>query len=202
MVQQIQIVLVDSFQLNSKSLFSSHSESLFENGIMEKQMSIKDKRIKFKKWIDDGVSFYDNENTFLPSHRLLLDVWNVHDSYPYVYSDTNSPIEGQYSLHIKSESKNIYYLFNEINPVSGYLSFKIKNNKEKCRINLFRYEYDKNNNIIVPKRINDIVICDNLVHTYIFYFDKSEFQGASVLFLMESDSPDIIIDELNYYPRF
>ena len=180
---------------------SNDVSNLLRNGDIETQISQPQVRILFRQWINDNALFYDNDTLLFPKNDVILNTWSpLNGQYPKVFSDSTSPINGSYSLHCTSSYPFKIFLFNKIEPHSGYLSFKIKNlSNDNLSFTLECYNYDDNNKIILSDRTNCFSFFDNKIHEVVLYFDKECFVGSSALFLLDVSPSDFLIDDIAYY---
>lgn len=177
-------------------------KSLISGGDMETVVDNKTVQSFLSKWIEDGETFYVNDDILFPSAQILVNSWTIYQDkqYPHIFLDNTTPINGKYSLHVKFRSKNQtpLYLFNQIPRQSLVLSFNIKSLDKESLFVLFRYDYISGR-IKESDRKNYIFLTDSDIHHYDFFFSSSELLGDSSLFIISGSNTEFLLDDLSCY---
>lgn len=177
-------------------------KSLISGGDMETVLDNKTVQSFLSKWIEDGETFYANDDILFPSAQILVNSWTIYQDkqYPHIFLDNTTPINGKYSLHVKFRSKNQtpLYLFNQIPRQSFVLSFNIKSLDKESLFVLFRYDYISGR-IKESDRRNYIFLTDSDIHHYDFFFSSSELLGDSSLFIISGSNTEFLLDDLSCY---
>ncbi|WP_176013736.1 hypothetical protein [Victivallis sp. Marseille-Q1083] len=178
---------------------SGEKENLIENGNMEIMMSSDILRKRLKRWIDDGAVFYDSNSIMLPEYQILLPTWNTLKEYPEVFADSNCPIEGNYSLHIRFKGLGAIYLMQKIPACPGVLTFKIKNSEKSSALRLFRYDYASDGKMQYPKQVYNFYISDNQSRIVYLNLKDSDYLGEETLFVLEGNDCDFLLDDVSFF---
>lgn len=186
----------------NRAILSSNFKNRFINGdfeIIEDKGSVKK---KFKKWIDDGCIFYDNDELIFPRCEYLLPTWSTMNpmQYPYVQSELVNPIEGKLSLHVQLFDDSRIYLLNKISTSPGILVFDIKFLTPSSKLTVGRVDYDANGSYhLSPLRF---YISSNNFEVQHLSFPYTESDGLGFnksLFFIEGADCEFIVDNVGYY---
>ena len=168
------------------------------NGDMEKIEPSEKTQLKLKKWINNG--FPVGKSIILPVHQNLLETWTVFPSndYPTINLTSETPINGVYSLSVSfAKNSHMLYFMNKVPPVSGILSFRIKNISHESTLYLMRYEYSGD---VLKKTDNNTYALhvQNCEKNISIIYPSATGDVDSCLFCINGSGVEFVIDDISF----
>lgn len=190
--------------VNDISVLSENN--LFRNSDLEQQQNESDVRKKIQIWVDDGATFY-KDPFLLPCYIELPTQYHIKELpfYPIAFSETSSPIEGKYSLHLKFNYEKYNYhdfhvkLLHQIKSIPGTLSFYVKALKPDSHLIISKIENDSLGRWNTTQPRYHVLLKDSQLYHLSFAFDS--FISKNSLYLLQGVSSDILIDVIQYIPQ-
>lgn len=185
-----------------------NADNLIVNGNFESVESPVVIRRKFRKWIENGFSFYSQDGIKLPEYQFLLPTdWDIKrgSNYPIVFLDEKDSIEGKYSLHIIFNNLNQDYpvcFLNKFKADDGYLEFTVRSIDAKTLFVLRRVDYESSGKWINYPIDYYFYISDLSNHTFHIELSKDEFLGPLTMFRIATKNADFLLDNIKFIPSY
>lgn len=204
------VITLYSFKPRAHQLVSEYTPdrtgNLIKNGDIETICSQKDKLARLKKWVSQGADYYVPEDILIPKFDVLLPTWMPFnpDNFPEVYADSESPIEGKYSLHVLLKKDNDCYIYfsNRIPSCAGKLTFAVQNLGDHGYISLSRLDYNSPSTVpVTPNYLYYIFLPDQKAYRIESDINSDSFRGDQALFYISGASMTLLVDDIVYVPH-